>query len=77
MKPERLTLRGMQGTALGAKITGQAELEHWKDFHFDGNFDGLDVREAAATLTPRPLPWNGTVSEHWTWMPWWENAAPS
>ena len=40
----------------------QADLEHWKDFHFDGNFDGLDAREAVATLTPRPLPWNGSLS---------------
>ena len=62
LNPQRLTLRGMQGTALGAKVNGQADLEHWKEFHFDGNFDGLDVREAAATLTPRPLPWSGSLS---------------
>ncbi len=62
LNPDRLTLRGMQGTALGAKVTGQAELDHWKDFHFDGNFDSLDVRQAAATLTPRPLPWTGSLA---------------
>ena len=62
LNPDRLTLRGLQGTALGAKVTGQAELEHWKDFHFDGTFDGLDVREAMATLTPHPFPWNGSLA---------------
>jgi translocation and assembly module TamB len=62
LNPDRLTLRGLQGTLLGANVSGQADLEHWKDFHFDGNFDGLDVREAVATLTPRPLPWNGSLA---------------
>lgn len=62
LNPDRLTLRGLRGTLLGANITGQADLEHWKEFHFDGNYDGLDLREAAATLTPRPLPWNGSLS---------------
>ena len=62
LNPDRLTLRDLQGSALGANVTGQADLEHGKDFHFDGNFDGLDVREAVATLTPRPLPWNGSLS---------------
>ena len=62
LNPNRLTLRGMQGAALGAKVTGQAELEHWKNFHFDGTFDGLDVREAVATVTARPLPWNGSLA---------------
>ncbi len=62
LNPDRLTLRDLQGSALGANVSGQADLEHWKDFHFDGNFDGLDLREAVATLTPRPLPWNGSLS---------------
>jgi len=62
LTPERLTLRGIDAVALGAKVTGQAELARWKDFHFEGNFDGLGVREAAAVLTPRPIPWNGTLS---------------
>ena len=62
LTPERLTLRGIQGTALGANVTGQAELSRWKAFHFEGNYQGLDVREAAAVLTPRPVPWNGALS---------------
>jgi translocation and assembly module TamB len=62
LNPDRLTLRGLQGTALGAKFNGQAALERWKGFHFDGNFDGLDLRQAVATVTPRPLPWNGSLS---------------
>jgi len=62
LNPQRLTLRGIKGTALGAKITGQAELTHWNVFHFDGNFDGLSVRDAVATMTPRPAPWNGVVA---------------
>ncbi len=62
LTPERLTLRGIQGTALDATVTGQAELTRWKEFHFEGNFEGLAVREAAAVLTPRPVPWNGTLA---------------
>ena len=62
LTPERLTLRGIKAAALGANVTGQAELARWKDFHFEGNFDGLGVREAAAVLTPRPVPWNGALA---------------
>jgi translocation and assembly module TamB len=62
LTPDRLTLRGIHATALGSEITGQAELARWKNFHFDGNFAGLGVREAAALVTARPVPWNGTLS---------------
>lgn len=60
--PERLTLRGLRATALGANVTGQADLAAWKNFHFEGKFDGLGVREAAAVLTPRPVAWNGSLA---------------
>ncbi len=62
LNPERLTLRGLRATALGANITGQADLARWKDFHFEGKFDGMSVRDAAAVLTPRPVAWNGTLA---------------
>jgi translocation and assembly module TamB len=60
--PEGVTLRGIKAAALGANLTGQAELAHWKGFHFEGNFDALDVRQAVAVLTSRPAPWNGTLA---------------
>jgi translocation and assembly module TamB len=60
--PERVTLSGIQATALGAKITGQADLIHNREFHFQGNLDGLEVRQAARVLTDRPMPWNGVLA---------------
>ena len=62
MTPEQLSLRGMNATALSGRLTGEADLAHWKNFHFKGNFDGLGVREALAVLTPRPIPWNGALA---------------
>jgi translocation and assembly module TamB len=62
MTPQQLSLRGINAVALGGKLTGEADLGHWKNFHFKGNFDGLGVREALAVLTPRPIPWNGALA---------------
>ena len=60
--PERVTLSGIQATALGAQITGRADLVHHREFHFQGNLDGLEVRQGAAVFTSRPIPWNGVLS---------------
>ncbi len=65
--PARVTLQDLQATALGAKITGQADLVHTEDaahpdFHFQGKIDDLEVRQAAAILTDRQLPWNGMLA---------------
>jgi len=62
LNPDRLTLRGIKAAALGASLTGQAELVRWKDFHFEGNFDALDMSQAVAVITPRPAPWSGSMS---------------
>jgi translocation and assembly module TamB len=59
--PAKLTLRAMTATALGATLTGQADLADWKTLHFEGKFDGLNVREAAKIATDRPIVWNGTL----------------
>ena len=60
--PQQVTLRGITATALGSKITGQAELARSQDFHFEGRFEGLDVRTAAKVLTDRPVAWSGTLA---------------
>ena len=62
MTPRQLTLRGINGAALGGNLTGEADLGQWKNFHFKGNFDGLGVSDTLAVLTPRPIPWNGTLA---------------
>jgi len=62
LTPELLSLRGISGAALGGNLRGEADLGHWKNFHFKGNFDGLGVRDALAVLTPRPIPWDGALA---------------
>ena len=62
MTADRLALSHVMITALGATINGTAELLHRRDFHFDGDFEGLTLAEAAKFATNRPLPWNGNLS---------------
>jgi translocation and assembly module TamB len=59
---DRLTLRQMTATALGANVTGQANLEHGQQFHIEGTIDGLDLRRAASVVTDRPVAWSGTMA---------------
>ena len=59
---ELLTLRQMTARALGANITGQAELVQGRQFHVEGTIDGLDLRQAAGILTDRPVAWSGTMA---------------
>jgi translocation and assembly module TamB len=59
---DRLALSHVTMTAIGATITGTAELLHRRDFQFDGNFEGLTVAEAAKFGSHRPLPWDGNLS---------------
>ena len=61
MGPNQLALSGITIRALGATITGAAELRDWANLHFEGNFAGLSVRQAAAIATSRPIPWNGII----------------
>ena len=60
--PGQVILRGIAATALGSKITGQAVLARSRDFHFEGQFERLDVRTAANVLTDRPVAWSGTLA---------------
>jgi translocation and assembly module TamB len=62
MTADKLALSHVMITALGATINGTAELLHRRDFHFDGDFEGLTLAEAAKFATNRPLPWNGNLS---------------
>jgi len=62
LSPNRLALSAIRIHALDATIEGAAELKNWSQFHFDGNVGGLNVREAAAMVTPRTIRWNGTIA---------------
>jgi len=59
---DRLTLGQMTAKVMGAEIVGQANLEHGQQFHTEGTVSGLDLRQAAALLTDRPIAWNGTMA---------------
>ncbi|MCU1334726.1 MAG: translocation/assembly module TamB [Bryobacterales bacterium] len=60
--PDRLTLRQMTAQVMGANVAGEADLQHGRQFHVEGTIEGLGLREAAATLTDRPVAWSGTMA---------------
>ena len=62
MGPNRLEAKDLQADALGAHFTGMLSLAEWRQFHLEGSLDGLTVTEAASLVTPRTLPWNGTLA---------------
>lgn len=62
LTPEKLTLRALTANALGSTWSGEADLDKWKDLHFQGKFEGLSVREAASIAIANPVPWNGTLA---------------
>jgi translocation and assembly module TamB len=62
MSPDRVVLRNIVAHGLGADIHGQAELDRDRNFHFDGEFSGLTVRDAVSTVTARPVPWDGILA---------------
>jgi translocation and assembly module TamB len=59
---DKLTLENATATALGATVNGKASLLHWREFHAEGNLQGLNMREAAHVVTDRQIPWNGTLA---------------
>ncbi len=59
---DHVTARNIQMDALGAHFTGQLSLVDWEQLHVEGSVDGLTVAEAASIVTPRPIPWNGTLA---------------
>ena len=58
----RIEAKSLQADALGSHFTGQLAVAEWKQVHVEGALEGLSVAEAGSILTPRPLPWNGTLS---------------
>ncbi len=60
--PSTLTLRNATATALGATFNGKAGLLRWRDFHAEGNLQGLNLRQAAQVITGRAIPWSGTLA---------------
>lgn len=60
--PDRITLRNIAASALGANFQGEAGLSQRKNFHIEGKFEGLSVRQAADLFTERPIPWAGMLA---------------
>lgn len=59
---DNLTLKNATADALGATVNGQASLAHWRDFHAEGNLQGLNIQEAAHFVADRTMPWSGTLA---------------
>jgi translocation and assembly module TamB len=59
---DQLDVKDFQADALGARFTGMLSLAEWSRFHIEGSVDGLTVAKAASIMTPRALPWNGTLA---------------
>jgi translocation and assembly module TamB len=62
LRGDRIALSKIQASALGAQFTGSATLDHWRQFHVEGELNGLNVEQAARVVTDRPMPWNGTLA---------------
>jgi len=59
---EGFTLQNATLNALGATINGQGSFTRWRDFHAEGNLQGLNLREVARIAADRAIPWNGTLA---------------
>lgn len=59
---DRLDAKNVQAAALGARFTGSVTLAARKRVHVEGTIGDFAVSKAAALLTDRPLPWDGTLS---------------
>ncbi len=60
--PNGLEAKNVEVDALGAHLSGMFSLTEWRNLHAEGNVDGLSVAKAASIVTPRALPWNGTLA---------------
>jgi translocation and assembly module TamB len=60
--PEGVTLKGLTLQALGARFAGNAALNTNLKFHLDGNFEDVQLADAAGILTARTMPWSATLS---------------
>lgn len=60
------TLRALRLRALGASVNGEVRIAEWRDASIQGTLSGLNFRRAANLVTPREVPWNGTISGPFT-----------
>jgi len=58
----KIIATGIAIRAEGMSVSGSAELDDLTRFHFDGNFEGVTVREAARIAMDRQIPWNGIAA---------------
>lgn len=58
-----VNLRGMRLNALGGELTGDASLEDFARYHFDGNVRNIDLQDVMRQLAPKQrLPYDGITS---------------
>jgi translocation and assembly module TamB len=59
---DRIQLSGLRVEALGAILTGDATLEQMAHFRVNANLSHLDIQQAARSLSPQRLAWDGVVA---------------
>jgi len=57
-----LILRHVAATAKGAKLNGEAVVKNYRDLSFDGDVNGLALRDAAVFFTRKSLAWQGVAN---------------
>ena len=57
-----MTLRNFIVDAMGAHFEGNASVSSAAQLHLEGMFQQLQLADALAALTPRPIPWNATLA---------------
>jgi translocation and assembly module TamB len=58
----KLTLTGLQASALGAEFSGDASLQNFPAYQLRGDLHHLDIATALGALGASKLPYNGVVS---------------
>ena len=57
----KLFLNQLTASARGMDVKGSATLNEWRDLHFEGDFTGLTIADAASFVSDRKMPWNGKI----------------
>ncbi len=62
LDPHRLDVKSLRISALGGKITGDASLEEFARYNFNGNLGNFNLQTVSQALGQKSLPYSGVVS---------------
>ena len=71
-----LAFNNVSANAGGVNVTGSGKWRAWKQFHFDGDVGGVDLREAARITTGNSSPGMASSRVVSQWMQWRANGRP-